>query len=240
MKTNPAQTPRARNVRPFDRIKRPYSHLQDGFTMNPPTRTRRRKSGRCQTGVGRCSVQKSGLPNKRNERERKGRIRKKGEQDFHLLSSFPSGTNWNRTSDTRIFSPLLYQLSYRAILFKRPTFRPSIEFASRERGCKDSTIFLTTKIFLYFCIGTAKKNPGIRPSRKKGEWQTRRQEASRLAGKGLQTFRSYFRPTSAKQTNPYYGLIQFCRLREDFLPLGQRRRRFHALFPQQEEPKRRP
>ena len=26
------------------------------------------------------------------------------------------GSNWNRTSDTRIFSPLLYRLSYRAIL----------------------------------------------------------------------------------------------------------------------------
>ena len=26
------------------------------------------------------------------------------------------GPNWNRTSDTRIFSPLLYQLSYQAII----------------------------------------------------------------------------------------------------------------------------
>jgi len=25
------------------------------------------------------------------------------------------GLDWNRTSDTRIFNPLLYQLSYRAI-----------------------------------------------------------------------------------------------------------------------------
>jgi hypothetical protein len=29
-----------------------------------------------------------------------------------LLRSLSGGTSWNRTSDTRIFSPLLYQLSY--------------------------------------------------------------------------------------------------------------------------------
>ena len=28
------------------------------------------------------------------------------------LRGFFSGISWNRTSDTRIFSPLLYQLSY--------------------------------------------------------------------------------------------------------------------------------
>ena len=61
---------------------------------------------------------------------------KKGEQDFHLLSSFPSGTNWNRTSDTRIFSPLLYQLSYRAILFKRPTFGSSTNPLPAKEGAK--------------------------------------------------------------------------------------------------------
>jgi hypothetical protein len=34
-----------------------------------------------------------------------------------LLSNFLEkiGQNWNRTSDTRIFSPLLYRLSYLAI-----------------------------------------------------------------------------------------------------------------------------
>ena len=32
-------------------------------------------------------------------------------------SLFSSGANGNRTSDTRIFSPLLYQLSYGTIIF---------------------------------------------------------------------------------------------------------------------------
>ena len=31
-------------------------------------------------------------------------------------SAIYGGSNWNRTSDTRIFSPLLYRLSYRATL----------------------------------------------------------------------------------------------------------------------------
>jgi hypothetical protein len=30
------------------------------------------------------------------------------------FSSYFGGLDWNRTSDTRIFNPLLYQLSYRA------------------------------------------------------------------------------------------------------------------------------
>ena len=39
------------------------------------------------------------------------------------------GLDWNRTSDTRIFNPLLYQLSYRALekrdysIRKMPAFR---------------------------------------------------------------------------------------------------------------------
>jgi hypothetical protein len=31
---------------------------------------------------------------------------------FSLKKAFLGGASWNRTSDTRIFSPLLYQLSY--------------------------------------------------------------------------------------------------------------------------------
>ena len=34
---------------------------------------------------------------------------------FHLLRLVYGGLYWNRTSDTRIFNPLLYQLSYRAL-----------------------------------------------------------------------------------------------------------------------------
>ena len=34
-------------------------------------------------------------------------------KESHFCNSLIfSGTNWNRTNDTRIFSPLLYQLSY--------------------------------------------------------------------------------------------------------------------------------
>ena len=42
------------------------------------------------------------------------------------------GLDWNRTSDTRIFNPLLYQLSYRALekrdysIVKRPVFMTSV------------------------------------------------------------------------------------------------------------------
>lgn len=40
-------------------------------------------------------------------------LTKKNPKTFVLGLIF--GQNWNRTSDTRIFSPLLYQLSYLAI-----------------------------------------------------------------------------------------------------------------------------
>ena len=33
------------------------------------------------------------------------------------MNTLQSGTNRNRTGDTRIFSPLLYQLSYGTLLF---------------------------------------------------------------------------------------------------------------------------
>ena len=47
-----------------------------------------------------------------------------------------SGATRNRTGDTRIFSPLLYQLSYGTILL--------------VCGCKGSTIFSFLQIFLHF------------------------------------------------------------------------------------------
>ena len=38
-------------------------------------------------------------------------------KESHFCNSLCfSGANWNRTSDTRIFSPLLYQLSYGTIV----------------------------------------------------------------------------------------------------------------------------
>ena len=40
-----------------------------------------------------------------------------GNQDFTVFYSFQSGATRNRTGDTRIFSPLLYQLSYGTNLF---------------------------------------------------------------------------------------------------------------------------
>ena len=47
-----------------------------------------------------------------------------------------SGATRNRTGDTRIFSPLLYQLSYGTSVF--------------DYGCKDRGIFLTGKIYVNF------------------------------------------------------------------------------------------
>ena len=35
-----------------------------------------------------------------------------------ILSGFFGGTTWNRTRDTRIFSPLLYLLSYGTSIFE--------------------------------------------------------------------------------------------------------------------------
>ena len=40
---------------------------------------------------------------------------------------FCGGSNWNRTSDTRIFSPLLYRLSYRGKLKKKMATRIGFE-----------------------------------------------------------------------------------------------------------------
>ena len=41
-----------------------------------------------------------------------------------ITTKYFGGSNWNRTSDTRIFSPLLYRLSYRAILTWLPPTLP--------------------------------------------------------------------------------------------------------------------
>jgi hypothetical protein len=38
--------------------------------------------------------------------------RRAGKNKAPQLRGFEGGTSWGRTSDTRIFSPLLYQLSY--------------------------------------------------------------------------------------------------------------------------------
>ena len=51
---------------------------------------------------------------------------------FNLLRLVYGGLDWNRTSDTRIFNPLLYQLSYRAYkkrdysIVKWPVFMTSV------------------------------------------------------------------------------------------------------------------
>ena len=42
------------------------------------------------------------------------------------------GQGWNRTTDTRIFSPLLYQLSYLAMTW------PQIFLSAKNRGAKNS------------------------------------------------------------------------------------------------------
>ena len=55
---------------------------------------------------------------------------KKLESYIAVTLSLSSGTTRNRTGDTRIFSPLLYQLSYGTIC-----------------GCKDTLFFLLTKFF---------------------------------------------------------------------------------------------
>ena len=64
-----------------------------------------------------------------------------------MLRLYKCGTDGNRTSDTRIFSPLLYQLSYGT----------SVSLILSECGCKNTTKFLIDKkksskivFFLFF------------------------------------------------------------------------------------------
>ena len=64
------------------------------------------------------------------------------------LADFLRGTTRNRTGDTRIFSPLLYQLSYGTIC-----------------GCKDRYFFLLTKFFRskssIFFVGHVSTQPEV-------------------------------------------------------------------------------
>ena len=57
-----------------------------------------------------------------------------------LLLRFLCGATGNRTRDTRIFSPLLYQLSYDTIF----VFRTTLSF---DWDCKGRHFFLTRKLF---------------------------------------------------------------------------------------------
>ena len=57
-----------------------------------------------------------------------------------LLLRFYCGVTGNRTRDTRIFSPLLYQLSYDTIF----VFRTTLSF---DWDCKGRHFFLTRKLF---------------------------------------------------------------------------------------------
>ena len=59
---------------------------------------------------------------------------------FHLFAVILRGATGNRTRDTRIFSPLLYQLSYgtRFLFFKRVVF---------VWDCKGRHFFFTSKLF---------------------------------------------------------------------------------------------
>ena len=63
---------------------------------------------------------------------------------FHLFAVILRGATRNRTGDTRIFSPLLYQLSYGTNSF------------IAECGCKDTYNSDNCNIFLHFLFHCAK------------------------------------------------------------------------------------
>ena len=67
------------------------------------------------------------------------------------MESFFCGANGNRTSDTRIFSPLLYQLSYgtsqRATIERLPERKLSFR---TKAGAKVLLFFDMTKFFCIF------------------------------------------------------------------------------------------
>ncbi len=50
-----------------------------------------------------------------------------------IADAFGSGSGRNRTADTRIFSPLLYQLSYRAIIKKMNMYEMAVRTDSNPR-----------------------------------------------------------------------------------------------------------
>ena len=60
------------------------------------------------------------------------------------------GATGNRTRDTRIFSPLLYQLSYGT--------KFSLELPSLDWDCKGRYFFFTSKHFLNFFLKIIKKS----------------------------------------------------------------------------------
>ena len=82
------------------------------------------------------------------------------------LGGFRCGTSGNRTSDTRIFSPLLYQLSYGTIVFGY-VFRPNAMscdiravFLSRCE-CKGKQKISTSKCFgEFFCFSSSQSFSG--------------------------------------------------------------------------------
>ena len=63
--------------------------------------------------------------------------------DNEAFRSFAGGATRNRTGDTRIFSPLLYQLSY-GTFFK---FALRYILSYPQLRCKDSDLFPTAKFF---------------------------------------------------------------------------------------------
>jgi hypothetical protein len=54
----------------------------------------------------------------------------KGTKKAALLRPLKRGVGRDRTADTRIFSPLLYRLSYRTILYPTPRRRPGLKFGA--------------------------------------------------------------------------------------------------------------
>ena len=54
-------------------------------------------------------------------------------QQTHSLNSKYGGSEWNRTIDTRIFSPLLYRLSYEATMAVRTGFEPVVSCVTGRR-----------------------------------------------------------------------------------------------------------
>ena len=74
-----------------------------------------------------------------------------------ILSKLPGGQRGNRTPDTRIFSPLLYQLSY--LSSKR-----DCKYKDRDELCKKKNPFALRKNAMYFILnrysGKGRKNNG--------------------------------------------------------------------------------
>ena len=98
------------------------------------------------------------------------------------LACFLSGTTRNRTGDTRIFSPLLYQLSYGTIPIKAVR---SMSFPY-YRGAKVNNLFLICKctpqffhFFAHWCPHPARRAPEQSRKAGRGETGARRTQADR-------------------------------------------------------------